>query len=308
VSDSYDLVFVGSAGISELHRFDGTREPILGGPIFQSAMATSWSDKRVAVVSRMAVADAHLLDPLRKYGIAVFVSPAPETNRARIVYLSDNVDDRLHILEKGAGSYSMADLPPMEARLVHLVGVNRLEFPLDFMTDLRDHGFAFSIDMQALVRMSDPVTGEATFGDNPQKREVAAMVEKMKLDVFEAELLTGTADLEQAAVQFERWGTPEVMVTRADGALVRHEGQTYFERFTNRNISGRTGRGDTTFAAYLARRMDFGVAESLKFAVALASIKMETPGPFMGTLEDVLDRMRSDQLEESQSQTKDRIG
>jgi sugar/nucleoside kinase (ribokinase family) len=44
--------------------------------------------------------------------------------------------------------------------------------------------------------------------------------------------------------------------------------------------------------AYLARRMDHGVQESLAFAVALASIKMETPGPFRGSLEEVLARMR----------------
>jgi hypothetical protein len=30
------------------------------------------------------------------------------------------------------------------------------------------------------------------------------------------------------------------------------------------------------------------VHESLRFAVALASIKMESPGPFRGTLSDVL--------------------
>jgi len=35
------------------------------------------------------------------------------------------------------------------------------------------------------------------------------------------------------------------------------------------------------------------VEDSLKFAAALASIKMETPGPFRGTLEDVLGRMGS---------------
>jgi sugar/nucleoside kinase (ribokinase family) len=32
--------------------------------------------------------------------------------------------------------------------------------------------------------------------------------------------------------------------------------------------------------------------ESLKFAAALVSIKMETPGPFKGTLEDVLKRLK----------------
>jgi sugar/nucleoside kinase (ribokinase family) len=290
----YDLVFVGNAGLNEMHRFDGTTEPILGGPLFHGALATSWSDKRVAVVTRIAVADADLLEPLRKAGITVFVSPAPETTRSHIYYLSDNVDDRRHVLEKTAGPLSFADLPPIEARLLHLVGVNRIEFPLDFMTDLRDRGLAFSIDMQALVRNADAQTGVVTYEDYPHKRQVAVMAEKIKLDVVEAELLTGTSDLEQAAIRFEEWGTSEVMVTSAAGALVRHERETYFEPFTNRNVTGRTGRGDATFGSYMARRVDFGVADSLKFAVALASIKMETPGPFLGTLEQVLDRMRTD--------------
>jgi len=38
-------------------------------------------------------------------------------------------------------------------------------------------------------------------------------------------------------------------------------------------------------------RLEQGPAESLKFAAALVSIKMESPGPFNGTLEDVLARM-----------------
>jgi hypothetical protein len=45
----------------------------------------------------------------------------------------------------------------------------------------------------------------------------------------------------------------------------------------------------------MARRLDHGPAESLKFAAAMVSIKMETPGPFKGTLADVLARMDSDQ-------------
>ena len=294
MTDYYDLVFVGNTGLNEVHHLDGSTEALVGGPIVQSAMATAWSDRRIAVVTRMAERDADLLEPLREAGIAVFIAPAAETTRHHIYHPSQNVDERRFVFEKTAGPLSPADLPPIEAGLLHLVGLNRLEFPLEFMTGLRDRGFSFSIDMQALVRTADPQTGEVAFGDYPHKKEVAAMAEKMKLDVVEAELLTGTPDLEQAAMQFEKWGTPEIMVTQAAGALVRYQGKSYFEPFSNRNVSGRTGRGDTAFGSYLARRMDFGVADSLKFAVALTSIKMETPGPFTGTLEQVLDRMGMD--------------
>ena len=54
-----------------------------------------------------------------------------------------------------------------------------------------------------------------------------------------------------------------------------------------RNLSGRTGRGDTTFAGYLTERLHKSVPEALLFATALVSLKMETPGPFSGTREDV---------------------
>ena len=74
--------------------------------------------------------------------------------------------------------------------------------------------------------------------------------------------------------------------------MVRAGGRTYYEKFSNRSVRGRTGRGDTTFAAYLSWRMEHDVTTALKFAAALVSIKMETPGPFQGTLEDVYDRIR----------------
>ena len=97
----------------------------------------------------------------------------------------------------------------------------------------------------------------------------------------------------RAALVIEGWGCPEILITKAEGVLARVHGKTYYEKFSNQSMVGRTGRGDTTFAAYLACRMDHDVTESLKFAAALVSIKMETPGPFGGTLADVLARMQA---------------
>ena len=54
-----------------------------------------------------------------------------------------------------------------------------------------------------------------------------------------------------------------------------------------RNLSGRTGRGDTTFAGYINERLTADTPTALRFATALVSLKMETPGPFTGTRADV---------------------
>ena len=59
-----------------------------------------------------------------------------------------------------------------------------------------------------------------------------------------------------------------------------------------RNLSGRTGRGDTTFAGYITERQRADIREALLYCTALVSLKMETPGPFQGTRQDMLDYIR----------------
>ena len=41
-----------------------------------------------------------------------------------------------------------------------------------------------------------------------------------------------------------------------------------------RNLSGRTGRGDTTFAGYINERLTADIPTALRFATALVSLKM----------------------------------
>lgn len=117
------------------------------------------------------------------------------------------------------------------------------------------------------------------------------MVDFIKLDVAEGQALTGTKVMGDQACILEEWGAKESVITCSDGAQAHSEGKTIFSQFTNRNTKGRTGRGDTFSGAYLGYRLDHSVEESLEFATALTSIKMESLGPFTGSLQDVLERM-----------------
>jgi sugar/nucleoside kinase (ribokinase family) len=209
----------------------------------------------------------------------------------KVIHPSADVDDREMFQMASAGFFTTSDIPAMDVRQVHLAGITDQEFDLDFVRGMRSRGFRLSADMQSFVRQVDPVTRAISFGDVAAKAELVQLLDMVKLDVVEAKVLTGTDDLDRAAVIFEEWGSPETVITRSDGVLARVDGKSYWAPFSNRSVVGRTGRGDTTFAAYMARRLDHGVDESLKFAAALVSIKMETPGPFGGTLADVLERM-----------------
>lgn len=287
----YDLVFMGHVTIDEIEAAEGSAHGVPGGAPLFGAFAASCSKKKIAVVTRMAQEDASVLDPLKEAGIDVYLRPVAATTHMRVVHPTGNLDERLMFQTQNAGFFENADVPPVEPTRIHLGALTDREFSLAFMRHLKQRGFRLSVDMQNFVRQVDTETGVIQFKDTPWKREIVGLVDIVKLDIVEAEVLTGTRHMENAAKRMEAWGALETVLTSSDGALARHQGKTYFEKFSNRSAQGRTGRGDTTMGAYLARRMDHGVRESLAFAVTLASIKMETPGPFRGSLEDVLARM-----------------
>jgi sugar/nucleoside kinase (ribokinase family) len=248
--------------------------------------------KKVASVVKMSLDEEHINNPMKELGVDVFVIPSDVTTYSRVIHESENVDERKITLIKTAGLIKIEDVPQLDSTFVHLCGISDSEFDMNLMTGLKNRGYSLSTDMQSFVRQITPVTHEINFGDVKDKQEIIGLMDKVKLDVVEAKVLTGTDDLEEASKIVEKWGCPEIMITHSQGVLARVNGKTYYEKFSNRSVVGRTGRGDTTFAAYLSWRLEHDVAESLKFAAALVSIKMEKYGPFAGTLDEVLLRIK----------------
>jgi sugar/nucleoside kinase (ribokinase family) len=286
-----DLAFLGHVCFDEVIPFQGASRVAPGSAVLCGALAAARIGTSVAVVTRMAPRDEEILAPMRQSGVAAHVVPTDVTTYMRVVHSSADVDDRQMYQLANAGLFASSEIPALAVRQVHLAGITDQEFDLEFVKDMKARGYRLSADMQSFVRQVDPATRRISFADVPDKAAIVALLDMVKLDVVEAKVLTGTDDLEQAALCFEEWGCPEVLITRADGVLARVQRQTYWEPFTNRNVVGRTGRGDTTFAAYIARRLDHDTEQSLEFAATLVSLKMEKAGPFDGTLADVLERM-----------------
>lgn len=286
-----DLVFIGHMCFDEVVPYQGKAEVRPGSAVLCGAMAAARVGKRVGVITRMRREDDAILEPMRALGIDCTLIPTADTTYMYVAHHTADVDHREIVQKRSAGFFHPGEIPELDAWGVHLAGITDQEFTVEFLDALKARGLNVSVDMQDFVRRVDPVTGNVTFEDVAGKQKIAALANRIKLDVVEAQILTGTSDLEAAARQFEAWGAVETVVTQAAGVLVRAGGRTYYEKFSNRNVSGRTGRGDTTFAGYLARRIDHDIAESLRFAAALVSLKMETPGPFSGDMAAVLTRM-----------------
>jgi sugar/nucleoside kinase (ribokinase family) len=288
----YDITFVGHMCYDEIVPFGGEPAVAPGSAVLCGSMVAARVGKRVAAVVKMAKEDESILSPMHEVGVDTHLIPSDATTYSRVLYESENVDERRMIIVRTAGLIAASEVPDLSSECVHLAGISDSEFDMDLMRMLKSRGYRLSVDMQSFVRQITPETHEICFADVPNKRDTVALMDTVKLDVVEARLLTGTDDLAEAARIIEGWGCPEVLITHAEGVLLRLHGKTCYERFSNATVAGRTGRGDTTFAAYLAWKLDHEVEVALKFAAALVSIKMETPGPFAGTLDDVLQRMR----------------
>jgi len=290
-SPSFDITFIGHICRDEITPFGGETRVSPGSAVLCGAMVAPRVGARTAVVTRINSADAELLAPLQALGVETFATPCPVTTFARVVHFSANVDERRLFVTRDPGPFTLDDLPAgLQTGIIHLAGISDHEFTVEFIRNLRQAGFRLSLDFQSFVRVIGP-DREIIFSDFPAKREVAPLLEVAKLDVVEAEILTGTRDLARAARIIAAWGAKEVLITEQTGVTLAVGDNVYVEPFTNSSVVGRTGRGDTTISAYLARRRTHDPVESLRFAAALVSVKMETPGPFTGTLNEVERRM-----------------
>ncbi|MDT8392024.1 MAG: PfkB family carbohydrate kinase [Lentisphaeria bacterium] len=289
----YDITFVGHMCYDEISTPD-MPEPVVspGSAVLCGAMAAARTGKKIAAVVRMAEADAPIVEPMRDAGVDVFIAAAPETTYSRVIHETHDVDERRLILTRDAGFFTMNDVAGLNSRHVHLAGISDREFSLDFVRKMSQCDWTLSTDMQSFVRQVNPVDREIAFKDVSAKRDICACLSKLKLDIVEARLITGMDDLSAAAAEIASWGVDEILITESKGVLGRINGRELYEPFSNKSVVGRTGRGDTTFASYLSWRLDHSASEALKFAAALVSLKMETPGPFTGSLDDVLKRMK----------------
>lgn len=290
----YDITFVGHMCYDEVTYYNKKGYIAPGSAVLCGAAVAARIGKKVALVTRLSKKDEHILDELKSIGVECFVTYTDETSWMYVGHPSENVEEREMILKHSAGPFEIDNFPDIESKAVHLAGISDTEFTLPFMLGLKDLGYNISVDMQSFVRQADPLTKKVSYSDDSRKKDIVSIMNKIKLDVTEAEILTGTNNLIEASKIITSWGCKEVVLTKTEGVQANVNGSLLWEPFSNKSVVGRTGRGDTTFAAYLSSRLTDSPEYSLKFAASLVSMKMEKVGPFSGTLQETLERMKED--------------
>ncbi len=281
---TYDLVTIGVIS-KDLNIIMGREETMYSGGSYCAAYAAVNSGFTVAMITKIADEDRQSLPPLQAAGIDVYAIPSPQTTAITNVYRTANVDDRTHHIRGLATPFRIEDFPTdIAAKIYHISALIAGEIPLDVVKHLAQKG-RIGLDVQGYMRM---VAGTDLIPqDWPEKAEAFSCVDILKTDASEAAILTGKTDREEAIRVLTEMGVQEIVLTNSSEVLAYADGTMYRAPFKARNLTGRTGRGDTCFATYLTQRIRKGPEDAVKYAAALTSVKMETPGPFKQSLAEV---------------------
>ena len=288
----FDTMIIGQISLDHNIDYDGREEFISGGAVTFSGYAAAAIGHSVAVVPK---GNAEKLDPYTTFRDSKVEQIFPVASRTctemQNTYFTADRERRICLNIGMIEPYTPADLPDAPARIYHLGGLVYGDIPGDVIEACSKRGDT-AVDVQALLRCRND-DGSLELRDWPDKMRYLPMIRYLKTDAAEAEVLTGTTDREKAAFMLCEWGAKEVMITHNTEAIVCDGNTIYRSPLRPRGLAGRTGRGDTTFAAYLTERLGNDIPTALEFAAALVSLKMETPGPFKGTREDVYDFIRT---------------
>jgi sugar/nucleoside kinase (ribokinase family) len=264
--------------------YRGQRETSSGGSVYYGAIALRRIGLRIAVITRLAEQDFHLLDELHREGIAVYAQPAPQTSGIENIYTTENMDRRICHLIGFAGLFNFEEIPRISAHLFLVGPIMAGIVDVRLLRELSNRGNV-ALDAQGFVRVQKG--NDLVLTDWPEKERGLAFVKVLKVDDVESELLTGEKDRFKAVKRLASYGPSEVMLTRADGVTVYADGNFYEAPFVPRKFVGRTGRGDTCFAIYLGKRLTSPPLEACKFAAAATSLKLEKRGPLGASVQEV---------------------
>ncbi|MHA1792326.1 MAG: PfkB family carbohydrate kinase [Promethearchaeota archaeon] len=286
-SEELDLIFIGHVA-KDIIEANGTKSMAAGGGVYYGGHAAVVLGKKIAVVTRCKKEDSILLDSLRDSGAKVFVTFSKQTSGIHNIYPKNTMETRTCIPLGFAGKFLKEEIPRnIKAKYVMITPIIAGEVDLDLIKYIHDKNIGnLCLDVQGFVRVRE--NNKLVFQDWDDKEEGLSFITILKMDHAEAKNLTGLSNIKSAAEKASAWGPKEIIITHENGASIFHENELFTFPWMNKLNAGRTGRGDTLFASYVATRITSSPKYAMKRATSVASLKMEKPGPISIPLKEII--------------------
>jgi len=257
-----------------------------GGTSFYFSHAIANLDARYGLVTAIADSERAIVSGLESMGISVKALPSTHTVYFENIYGLDQ-DSRKQRVTQKADPFEVNSFLEVDAGTYHLGPLLGDDIPLAVIKYLSAKGVV-SLDVQGYLRIVKDQNVVAT--DWAEKTEALPYVDILKANDSELAVLTGCDDVREGAQIIAALGVNEVVVTLGSKGSLIYTGGEFHEipAYTPNEIVDATGCGDTYMAGYLYKRSkNADCVEAGKFGAAMATLKIQSSGPFQGTGSDV---------------------
>jgi len=281
----YDLAIMGNYTKDKIISPSGTRY-VDGGGFNYGVHVGAMMGLKVAAITRLAKEDNHVVNNLLDLGVDVYPFYSRHSTHMQLFYPTTDVDQRVLSVTSVAEPFEPAHVRDIQSRAFLINASTRGEVDLEVIQELQRKNTQIVADVQGFIRIID-TDGTLKYDSWPGKEEVLAYIDVLKSDAVEAAALTGISDKKEAVQKISEFGPKEIVLTHRDGLLVYAQGIFYGAPFLPDKLIGRSGRGDTCIASYMAKRLSTNPAEATVWAAAVTSLKMEAEGPIHRKQEEV---------------------
>lgn len=257
-----------------------------GGTSFYFSNAIRNMDISYALVTALGEEEIKFVSDLRAKGIDVNVLPSKHTVYFENIYAA-NTDHRTQRVLQTADPFTVEQFTDIQARIFHLGPLLAGDMPVELIRHLSERAIV-SLDVQGYLRKVEnknvlPI-------DWAEKREALPFIDILKANEYEMEVLTGCKDVRQGAKTLYDWGVTEVIITLGSQGSVIYKDEVFYDipAYVPEAVVDATGCGDTYMAGYLCQRLqEAPIQDAGEFAAAVATLKIQSSGPFTGTPEEV---------------------
>lgn len=285
----YDICTIGHITLDKVVTAQSVKY-MPGGTSFYFSKALRQFDVDYMLVTALAESENHIVSALRDENIQVFSQPSEYTVYFENIYSANQDHREQNVLHKAA-PFTTAQMPDIESRIFHLGPLLSDDITVDLLKSLAQKG-TVSLDIQGYLRYVKDQ--KVLYKDWADKKEALPHVSILKANEFEMEVVTGTSDVRKGAEYLADLGVKEVIITLGSKGSLIYKDNDFFKipAYKPTAIVDATGCGDTYMAGYLSKKIQgAGVQEAGEFGAAMATLKIQSSGPFSGNaamVEEVL--------------------
>lgn len=285
----YDICTIGHITLDKVVTAQSVKY-MPGGTSFYFSKALRQFDVNYVLVTALAEKENHIVSALRDENIEIFSQPSEYTVYFENIYSANQDHREQNVLHKAA-PFTTDQMPDIESRVFHLGPLLSDDITVDLIKLLDAKG-TVSLDIQGFLRYVKDQ--KVLYKDWADKKEALQYVSILKANEFEMEVVTGTSDVRKGAEYLANLGVKEVIITLGSKGSLIYKNNDFFKipAFKPTAIVDATGCGDTYMAGYLTKRIQgAGVQEAGEFGAAMATLKIQSSGPFSGSpamVEEVL--------------------